>query len=133
MAEMTFDGLTSKQERVIIALLNEHNVAKAAEAAKVAARTVYNWLGNPTFARAYRKARREAFGQAIALTQRYAPLAVNTLAQILMRKDASDSSKVQAATAILRFGKEGIELDDLAARVEALEEATERIDQWKPN
>ena len=36
-------------------------------------------------------------------------------------ESAPTSSKVSAATAILRFGREGIELDDLAARVEALE------------
>ena len=65
---------------------------------------------------------REAFGQAIALTQRYAPLAVNTLAQVMM-DGAPTSSKVAAATTILRFGREGIELDDLGARVEALEQA----------
>ena len=31
--------------------------------------------------------------------------------------------RVTAATALLRFGTEGIELDDLAARVEQLEQA----------
>ncbi len=51
----------------------------------------------------------------------HAPLAVNTLAQIMMDDSAPTSSKVAAATTILRFGREGIELDDLAARVEALE------------
>ncbi len=55
--------------------------------------------------------------------QRYAPLAVNTLAQVMMEDGAPTSSKVAAATAIMRFGREGIELDDLAARVEALEQA----------
>jgi len=33
--------------------------------------------------------------------------------------------KVSAATAILRFGREGLELDDLAARIEVLEQAAE--------
>ncbi len=57
------------------------------------------------------------------MTQRYAPLAVNTLAQVMMDAHAPSSSKVAAATTILRFGREGIELDDLGARVEALEQA----------
>ena len=43
----------------------------------------------PEFARAYREARREALGQAIALTQRYAPLVVNTLAQVMMDDGAN--------------------------------------------
>ncbi len=117
-------ALTPKHERAIIALLNEQTVGRAAAAAKVGQRTLYRWLRDPTFSRAYRQARRDAFGQAIALTQRYAPLAVNTLAQVMMDAHAPSSSKVAAATTILRFGREGIELDDLGARVEALELAT---------
>ncbi len=66
------DGLTAPQERAIIALLNEQTVGRAAAAAEVGQRTLYRWLKEPTFSRAYREARREAFGQAIALTQRYA-------------------------------------------------------------
>ena len=137
LAEETDDlqrALTPVQERAIIALLNEQSISRAAAAAEVGQRTLYRWLRKPEFARAYREARREAFGQAIALTQRYAPLAVNTLAQVMMDDDAPSSSKVAAATTILRFGREGIELDDLAARVEALEETApkrEKSARWR--
>ena len=127
-------GLTAPQERAIIALLNEQTVGRAAAAAEVGQRTLYRWLRDPTFSRAYREARRDAFGQAIALTQRYAPLAVNTLAQVMMDDSAPSSSKVAAATTILRFGREGIELDDLAARLEALENAApqrEKSARWR--
>ncbi len=113
--------VTAKQERAIVAMLNEQTVARAATAARIGERTLYRWLREPAFSRAYRQARRDAFGQAIALTQRYAPLAVNTLAQVMMDDQAPSSSKVAAATTILRFGREGIELDDLGARVDALE------------
>ena len=136
LAEETDDlqrALTPVQERAIIALLNEQSISRAAVAADVGQRTLYRWLRKPEFARAYREARREAFGQAIALTQRYAPLAVNTLAQVMMNDSAPSSSKVAAATTILRFGREGIELDDLAARVEALEETApkrEKSARW---
>ncbi len=127
-------ALTPVQERAIIALLNEQTISRAAAAVEVGQRTLYRWLRQPEFARAYREARREAFGQAIALTQRYAPLAVNTLAQVMMDNDAPSSSKVAAATTILRFGREGIELDDLAARIEALEETApkrEKAARWR--
>ncbi len=40
-----------------------------------------------------------------------------------MDGSAPASSKVAAAVGLLRFWREGIELDDLAARVEALEKA----------
>ncbi len=115
-------------------MLNEQTIARAATAARVGQRTLYRWLQEPAFSRAYRKARREAFGQAIALTQRYAPVAVNTLVQVMTDDSAPSSSKVAAATTLLRFGREGIELDDLAVRVEALEQAApqqQKSPQWR--
>jgi hypothetical protein len=107
-------------------VLSESTIGKAAKAAEVPQRTLYTWLHEPDFSRAYRKARREAFSHAIALTQRYAPLAVNTLAKIMTDENAPASAKVSAATTLLRFGREGVELEDLAERVDALEHAAER-------
>ena len=121
MAYNHLDKLTPKQERAVAALLTEHSVERAAASAKVGTRTIYRWLDEPDFAAAYRRARRKAFGQAIALTQRYAPLAVNTLAKVMMDDSAPHNAKVRAAATMLKFGRDGIELDDLAARVEELE------------
>ncbi|MFN0131451.1 MAG: hypothetical protein ACKVW3_02800, partial [Phycisphaerales bacterium] len=56
-------------------------------------------------------------------TQRYAPLAVQTLASVAADKSAPHSSRVSASTAILKFSRDSIEIDDLAARVETLEQA----------
>ncbi len=120
------DNLTTKQELAIVALLRESTVANAALACEASERTIYRWFQDPEFAKAYRRARREAFGHAVALTQRYAPLAVNTLASVMSDKNAPPHARVTAASNILKFGREGIELDDLAARVEALEQATEQ-------
>jgi hypothetical protein len=84
---------------------------------KVSQRTLYRWLREPDFSRAYRRARRDAFGQAIALTQRYAPLAVNTLVVVMADKDAPHHAKVSAATKLLRFGREGIERSSWRSKV----------------
>ena len=119
--EKRVDGLTPKQEAAIVALMTEHNVQKAAASVKVSHTTMYRWFNDEAFSKAYRKARRDAFSQAIGLTQRYAALAVNTLAQVMTDKDAPAHAKVTAAATLLKFGREGIELDDLAARVEQLE------------
>ena len=120
--EHVFDALSPKQEKAILALLQEPTIAKAAASAGVSNRSVVRWLTQDDFSRAYRKARREAFSQAIGLTQHYAPLAVNTLATIMADKTAPSHARVTAASTLLKFGREGIELDDLAARVEALED-----------
>ncbi len=118
-----YDSISVRQERAIICLLSEPTLAKAADAAGVGKRSLTRWMDKPAFAKAYRKARRDAFGQSIALTQHYAPLAVNTLATIMADKQAPAHARVTAAASLLKFGREGLELDDLALRVEALEEA----------
>ncbi|HRQ72377.1 MAG TPA: hypothetical protein PLU35_05040 [Phycisphaerales bacterium] len=116
--------VTARQEKAIAALINETTVARAARTSGIGLRTLHRWLvHDPAFRAAYRSARREAFGQAVALTQRYAPLAVTTLAQVLTDPAAPYASRVSAAAAILRFGRDGIELDELADRVEDLERA----------
>jgi hypothetical protein len=117
------DGLTPKQGQAIDALLREPTLARAAAAAGVNDRTLRRWLVEPAFRSALLAARREAFGQAIGLTQRYAPVAVATLVKVMNDASAAASAKVTAAGVLLRFGREGIELDDLAERVDALERA----------
>lgn len=47
----------------------------------VGQRTLHRWMTESASLAVYRRARREASGQAIALTQCYAPLAVTTLAK----------------------------------------------------
>ena len=121
--------LSPKQQVALQVLLREHSIVKVAETVGVSDRTIYYWLNSPTFARAYRRFRRDAFVQAVGLTQRYAPLAVNTLARILTDANAPTHAKVTAANSLLRFAREGIELDDLVARVEVLEGDVEEVDQ----
>ena len=115
------DGLSPRQVKAMEALLQEPIIARAAAAGGVNERTLRRWLGEPGFRDAVFKARREAFGQAIWLTQRYAAVAVATLVQLLQDRAVPPSAKVAAAGMILKFGREGMELDDLAERVASLE------------
>ena len=134
---MRADGITPKQEKAILALLHEPTIPKAAKACGLGERTIHRWLTEPEFTAAYRRARREAFGHSIALAQQYAPLAVNTLIKAMTDPESPYHSRVTAASTLLKFGREGIELDDLAARVEALEQAANidkpRTNTWSRN
>ena len=116
-------GLKPEQERAVVALLNEPTVKKAAEVAEVSEATLHRWLRESAFAKVYRDARREAFRHAISLTQKYAPMAIQILMKVASDPAAAHSAKVSAALGLLKFSRESIELDDLAARVEALEQS----------
>ena len=118
-------GLTKRQEKALEALLNEPTVARAAQLAGVGERTLHAWLRQPIFTAAYREARRTAFGHAISLTQKYAPMAVGTLVKIMGDESKPPTSRVAAATALLRFGREAIEIDDIDERLATIEQRAE--------
>jgi len=119
-----YASLTQRQHNAIIALVTEPTIAQAAKTAEVGERTLHRWIREPNFSKAYRSARRESFSQALSLAQRYTPLAVNTLAKLVSDSMTPASSRVSACMGILKFGRDSIELDDLAARIENLERAT---------
>jgi hypothetical protein len=78
-------------------------------------------MAEPPFRGAVQDARRAAFGQAIGLVQWYASVAVAALVKVLNDPASPANCRVTAAAVLLKFGREGIELDDLAQRIEALE------------
>jgi transposase-like protein len=121
--EALYAGLSLRQGLAVEALLQGQPMAKAALAAGVNRRTLRRWVQRPRFRDTLLAARRESFQQAVGLTSRYAPVAVATLVKVMNDQLASPSARVAAAAVLLKFGREGIELDDLAARVEALETA----------
>src|SRR5919199_5893638 len=116
------DVLSGQQQKAIAGLLNQPTISAAAQAAGVGERTLYRWLDDPTFATAYRAARRKAVSQAIARLQQVSSGAVAVLAQVASDKQAPSSSRVAAASKLLELAIKAVELEDLEARISILEE-----------
>lgn len=117
-----FAGLTPRQGQAVEALLREPTLKRAAAAAGVGARTLRRWMAEEAaFRAALLAAKREAFGQAVALSQRYAPVAVATLVKVMQDDKVPANARITAAAMLLRFGRDGVELDDLLERVAMLE------------
>src|ERR1043165_10216801 len=107
------DGLTPRQAKAISALLVEPTQARAALVSGISDRTLRRWLkGSP-----FKQALREAFGQVSGILQRAAPAAVGALLKVMTDPAAPRHARVSAAIAVLKFGRDAIELDDLAERV----------------
>ena len=122
MAGRSGTSLTRKHEEAIAALLTYTTVKQAADAVQIGERTLHRWLAeDEEFIAAYRQARKIVFAHAIAQAQRLLPLAINVLGQIMADTKVPATARVAAATAVTKFGRESIELDDLAGRLEALE------------
>jgi hypothetical protein len=124
--------LGRKKENAIVALLSQRNVDEAARAAAVPARTLYRWLKEPEFHAAYREARRDAFGQAAARLQQMSSAAVSTLGKIMVDSNAPAASRVRAAHSVLEQAAKAIEMDDLEARLAALERTAAEADKTEP-
>ena len=112
-----------KKEQAIAALLTQRSIDEAARAVDIATRTLWRWLQVPEFKAAYLRARREAVGQATARLQQGSGAAASTLLKIMLDQNAPAASRVRAADCVLTHAAKAIELEDIEARVSALERA----------
>ena len=117
--------LRPKQQEAILALLTTTNVEQAARAVKITPRTLYRWQQDPEFDKVFRKARRDAFGQGTARLQQSASAAVSTVLKVMVDQHTQPSTKLRAADLVLTHGAKAIEIEDIEARVAALEQAAE--------
>jgi hypothetical protein len=117
------EKLSRKQEALISALLTAPTLADAAHTAGIGEVTAWRWLKDATFQATYREARRQVVQQAIVQVQQATGEAVETLRQVMQAADAPASAKVSAAKTILETAVKAVELEDLEARIVALEAA----------
>ncbi len=115
-----------KKEEAITALLTQRNVEEAARSIGVDTKTLLRWMKEPEFDSEYREARRSAFRQSVSRLQQASPAAVSTLLKVMVDSGTPASTKVRAAETILSHSAKAIELEDIEARLAALERAAEQ-------
>ena len=118
--------LSGKQEVALSALLTEPTVETVAVKAGITPRTLYRWLNAPPFVAAYREARRQAVQRATGRLQQAANDAVTTLQDVMTDTTAPAPARVTAAKSVLEMAIKAVEIEDLTARIEALEQAPVR-------
>src|SRR5271157_1447156 len=114
-----------KQEEAVAALLTQRNIDEAAKSIGIASNTLLKWMKLPEFDKAYREARRAAFGQAVARLQQGTAAAATTLLKTMIEPGTPASVRVRAAEAIFNHAAKAIEIEDIEARVAELERAAE--------
>ena len=114
------EKLGRKQELAIIALLNQPTVEEAAQAVGLSQVTLWRWMQLDDFRAQYRAARRQALENGIARLQGTTGEAVGALRRNLAC--GAPSVEVRAAQVILEQAAKGVELIELEARIEALEQ-----------
>jgi hypothetical protein len=114
-----------KKDEAIVALLTQRNVEEAAKSIGIGTTTLMNWMKLPEFDGAYREARRAAFRQSVARLQQASSAAVTTLLKVMIDPATPHSTRVRAADSVLSHSAKAIEIEDIEARVGALEQAAE--------
>jgi transposase-like protein len=113
--------LGAKKEAAILALLSARSVEEAARTANVPPRTLYRWLNHPEFDAVFRRAKRSAFGQAIARLQQGSSAAATTMLKLMLDTSVPASTRLRAADCVLGHAKNAIEIEEIEARLAALE------------
>ena len=120
-------GISRKQDTAIGALLSRPTISAAAESVGIGESTLRRWLKDRDFLAAYRAARREAVSQAVGHLQGACSVAVLALTDISQDVNCPASARVSAARTVLELALKGVELEDLAVRVEELELQVSRV------
>lgn len=115
--------MTSRQQKALAALLTAPNKLEAAKAAGISDRTLRDYLADPEFQAAYRKAFAELVQQAAREAQRTISPAICTLRE-LMQDDAQNGQiRVSAARSVLEYSLKLTEQADILDRLAELEAA----------
>ncbi len=114
--------LSARQWLALESLLDQGNVTRAAESAGVTRKTLHAWTKLPAFASEYRDARRRQVAAAGASLQRYAGVAAATLVTLMADRNVSPAVRLAAAKTVLELSIRAIEVEDIAARLDALEQ-----------
>ena len=130
MAESA-DKLGGKQKAALLALLSTRSIEEAARTANVPPRTLYRWLKDPDFDAEYRKAKRAAFGQAVARLQQGTGAAAAVMLKLMVDAGVPASTRLRAANCVFTHAKSAIELEEIEARIAALEQAAELTKQGR--
>jgi transposase-like protein len=112
-----------KKEEAIAALLTQRTTEDAARAVGIGPATLLRWMKEPEFDAAYRKTRHAAYSQSVARLQQASSAAATTLLKIMLDVNAPAATRVRAADSVLDHAAKGIEIEDVEARVAALEGA----------
>ena len=122
--------LTRKLEDAVAAMLTQRNTEEAARSVGVSTATLMRWQKLPEFQEAFREGRRAAFGQCIARLQQASGVAVSVLLKVLADPATPPSVRVRAVDSVLNHAAKAIEIEDIEARVAALERTANAT---KPN
>ena len=118
-----------QREQLILALLQQPGIEKAAAVVGISTVTAWRITKTPEFQEAYRQARRDAFTQSLGRLQQAAGAATSTLMKIMVDATAPAGSRVRAADCVLEHAASALDLEDIQVRLAKLEQIEKERDK----
>ena len=111
-------------EIVLSALISAGSIRTAAKSANVSESTIRTRLNDPDFRERYEQAKKAILTEACDALSARLTLAIDTLCEVLEDTKNAPTVRVSAADALLRHGLRYIEMANILARLDALEQRT---------
>jgi hypothetical protein len=124
-ATMQKGSKARQREKLVLAMLQQPNLEKAAASIGISNATAWRITNTPEYQQEFRQARRAAFSHATARLQSGAGAAASALLKAMLDQSAPAASRVRAADLVFQHGAKGLELEDIEARVAELERAAD--------
>jgi uncharacterized protein (UPF0147 family) len=122
---------TRQREQLILALLQQPSLEKAAESVGISRSTAWRISQTAEFQEEFRQARREALSQARARLQQASSAAVTTLVKIMIDPNLPAASRVRAADCILHHAVAALMSEDVLVRLQRVEQITIQTERNK--
>lgn len=115
-------GLKPKQVQLLEAYLTEPSFEASYKKVGLSKPTALKYRNEPAFKEAYRVSKRKMMEEVTTRLQQASFEAVEVLREVMNDPEATPNARIQGARAVLENAYKGIELEDLAERIEQLEE-----------
>lgn len=109
------------KENIALNLLTSPTIKEAVEKSGVSISTVYRLRKQPSFQKILNRVKNDIFHEAMNKAQGYCLDSLETLKNIMIDEEATDSSRVSAARCILELGLTMYEDENIIQRLKELE------------
>lgn len=121
--EQSGHNLTDRQRRVIPIILSCKTIVTGCRKARLSRTTLYEWLKQPEFKKAFEVESRETVEEALRALKMLANDSVNVLSRLLRAR--SESVRYRTATAIIENLLRSRDQDELESRLAQLEQSVQ--------
>jgi hypothetical protein len=111
-----------QQEQLVLAMLQQPNLEKAAASIGISLSTAYRIRKTPEFQAEYLEARRDSVSQAMARLQHGCGAAASILLKVALDPATPASSRVHAADRVLERATKFLEVEDQEVRLQRVEQ-----------